>query len=86
MITVRMIRQGLAPMARAASMTPGSMATRFCSTMRATAKAAAMHMMKIAADRPIVVPTTCRVSGANMAIMMMNGIGRMKFTRMLSTQ
>ena len=83
---VRMMRQGVAPIARAASILPGWIATRFCSTMRATENVAAMIMTNTAAFRPMVVPTTSMVTGAIIAMRMMKGIGRMKFTRKFSTQ
>ena len=70
-------------MARAASMTPGSTVTRFCSTIREIAKVAAMHSGKVAARTPIVVPTTLSVSGAIAVMKMMNGIGRMMLTMTL---
>ena len=84
-MTVRMIRHGLAPIDRAASMTPGSMAMRFCSTRRATAKDAAMTMTKIAASVPMVLPTAILVSGPTAVTRMMNGIGRTKFTARFSS-
>ena len=74
-----------APIARAASITPGSMETMFCSTMRAIANAAPKLIAKTAAFTPRRVPTTALVSGPRAAIRMMNGIGRMMFTRMFRT-
>ncbi len=80
-----MMRHGPAPAARAASIVPGSMVTRFCSTMRAMPKVAPTIIAKMAALEPIVVPTTARVSGPSVAMRMMNGMGRTMFTTTLST-
>ena len=67
-------------MERAASMTPGSTGTRFCSTKRDVATVHMMIIGKIAATVPMDVPTTLMVSGCMAARKMMNGIGRMIFT------
>src|SRR5699024_2720590 len=80
MMTVVMIFHGPAPIAREASITPGSMATRFCSTIRATAKVAAIAMTNVAGLRPMEVPMTETVMGWTKAKRIMNGMGRMKFT------
>ena len=85
-ITVKMIRSGEAPMDFAASITPGSMVTRFCSTMRAAPKVAAITMPNTAAFRPIRLPTRASLNGPMAVSKMMNGIGRTKFTRKLITQ
>ena len=80
MSTVRMMVNFEAPMARAASMTPGSTGTRFCSTSRDVAKVHMTTIGKMAAAVPMDVPTTLMVSGCIAARKMMNGIGRMMFT------
>ena len=54
--------------------------------MRATAKVAAITMTNVAGSRPMELPSTATVSGWTKASRMMNGIGRMKFTRMLMTK
>ena len=57
MSTVRMIVSFEAPIARAASITPWSTGTRFCSTRRDVAKVHITTIGKIAAVVPIDVPT-----------------------------
>ena len=66
-------------------MTPGSMVTRFCSTIREMPNVAAIVIGKMAAGVPRNVPSTSCVSGAIAVMKMMNGIGRMKFTTTFST-
>lgn len=66
------IRSGLAPIERAASITPGSTESRLDSTMRATPNVATTVIGKIAAFVPIIVPTTPRVTGASATIAMMS--------------
>ena len=83
-MTEVMIFHGEAPMERAASITPGSMATRFCSTTRATEKVAAITMTKVAGPRPMEPPITATVNGWAKASKMMNGMGRTKFTSRLT--
>ncbi|MOA46170.1 hypothetical protein D3C78_1686510 [compost metagenome] len=68
-------------MARAASTTPGSDATRFCSTTRPITTPAISAIGRIAAVVPMVVPMTISVSGAMAVMKMMNGMGLMMFTR-----
>ena len=69
-----------APMARAASITPESTGTRFCSTSLDVAMVHMMIIGKIAAAVPMEVPMTLMVNGCMAARKMMNGIGRMMFT------
>ena len=81
MTTVSRIDSRDAPTARAASTTPGSTATRLCSTMRPTANAAASESANVTASVPMVVPTTTAIcSGLIAARKMTNGIGRTRFT------
>ena len=82
---MKRIRSLEAPIARAASITPGSIETMFCSTMRAIAKDAPKVIAKIAAFMPRRVCTTALVSGPKAAIRIMNGIGRTIFTSTFST-
>ena len=80
-----MIRNRLAPIARAASTTPGSTETRFCSTIRPMTKVAMADIGNSTERVPIVVPMTSRVSGPTAVMKMMNGMGRMMLTRTLRT-
>ena len=82
--SVKMMRQGPAPTARAASITPGWMVTRFCSTMRETPNAVATASGTTAAVVPRKVPTTSSVRGAIATSRITNGIGRTMFTAKLS--
>ena len=80
-----MMRQGPAPAARAASITPGLIVTRFCSTIRENPNVTAIERGTTAAVVPIAVPTTAAVTGDSARISTMNGIGRNTFTRRFST-
>jgi hypothetical protein len=72
-------------MARAASTTPGSTDTRFCSTMRPITKVAMTDIGNSTERVPTVVPIASSVSGPTAVMKMMNGIGRMMLTSTLST-
>ena len=70
----------VAPMHWAASMTPVSISSRLCSTMRAMNGAAESVSGTSAAVAPMDVPTSSRVNGMMKNIKMMNGRLRRRFT------
>src|SRR6478736_3246652 len=78
------MRDRLAPVARAASITPGRTVSRFCSTMRLIANSEAIVMAKIPNTGPIPGMPTARASGCTAASRITKGIGRKKFTTTLS--
>ena len=75
-----MICQLVAPMQRAASITPPSTSSRLCSTMRATKGAAATVRGRLAALAPMEVPITARVKGVRNSIRIIKGMLRKMFT------
>ena len=79
------VRRRPAPAARAASTTPGSTPTRFCSTTRPMTTAAMSAIGKTAAPVPIVVPSRASVTGPTAVMKMMNGTGRTMLTTRLRT-
>ena len=80
MSTFRTICSGVAPMARAASVRPGSTSRIALSTIRAMKGAAAIVSGTIAALVPIDVPAMRRVNGMMATTRMMNGVERVAFT------
>ncbi|GAB7304156.1 hypothetical protein MAFF212519_20250 [Clavibacter michiganensis] len=80
-----MIRTGLAPTDRAASITPGCTVSRFCSTMRLIANDAPSDSVKMIAGCPMPLPVTRRARGCAATRKITNGIGRKVLTTRLRT-
>ena len=83
--TLRMICNGVAPMARAASIRPDSTSRIAFSTRRAMKGTVAIVSGTIAAVVPIDVPATIRVKGMIATTRMMNGTDRVALTTSPST-
>src|SRR6478736_106483 len=77
------MRDRLAPVARAASITPGRTVSRFCSTMRLIANSDAMVIAKMPNSGPMPGMPRLRAIGCTAASRITNGIGRKKFTMTL---